>query len=293
MLYKEEELIEICQKKNISLHDIVLEDEIRVSGRSKEDILEDLHQILKVMERSATLHLKDESSTAMNLIQGFSKRLENYATSDDTLAGKDISHLMAMAFSTMETNASMGKIVAAPTAGSAGIIPAILMYYRDNFTATDDDFVNALLTSTGIGHIVGRYATFAGAEGGCQAECGAASAMGSAALVYLKGGSVKQMLSAASITIMNVLGLVCDPIGGIVEFPCGFRNASGAVNAVISADMALAGLYSVVPFEQVVMAMDKVGKSMPYTLRETGLGGIAGTQVGFEIRDEFFEKIDK
>lgn len=289
MLYKENEIIEKCENENIQIHDMVLDTEISLTKRSREDILSDLHEILNVMKRSSTLHLEEESSTTMNLIQGFSKKMLNYSKSNNTIGGEKLSKLMAMAFSTMETNASMGKIVAAPTAGSAGIIPAVIMYYNDNFDASDEELVNALLTATGIGHIVGKYGTFAGAEGGCQAECGAASAMGAAALVYLHGGTVRQIMSAASITIMNVLGLVCDPIGGIVEFPCGFRNASGATNALISADMAMAGLYSIVPFEQVVMAMNKVGKTLPATLRETGLGGIAGTNIGLDIRDRFFD----
>lgn len=290
MLYKEEQIIEKCASENISIADMVLDTEVEVSRRSKEEILSDLQDILDVMKRSATLHLEEESSTTMNLIQGFSKRMLKHSKSGKSIGGENLSHLMAMAFSTMETNASMGKIVAAPTAGSAGIIPAVLMYYRDHFEVADEKLIEGLLTATGIGHIIGRYATFAGAEGGCQAECGAASAMAAAALVYMHGGTTKQIMSAASITIMNVLGLVCDPIGGIVEFPCGFRNASGATNAIISADMALAGLYSVVPFEQVVIAMNKVGRSLPSTLRETGLGGVAATEVGLDIRDRFFDQ---
>lgn len=288
MYYKESELIACFEKTGKRISDLTLEMEASSSKRSEKDIRNDLLTMLRVMESSSSNYLKKPASTTMNLIKGFSEKLFSQSKKNGSLAGKAINELMALAFSTIETNASMGKIVAAPTAGSSGIIPACLMYYKKNFTASDEDLIDALLTATGIGHIIGRFATFAGAEGGCQAECGSAAAMASGALVFLKGGSTSQILGAAGICLMNIMGLVCDPIGGIVEFPCGYRNASGAVNAVISADMALAGLYGKVPFEQVVKAMDKVGKSLPYALRETGLGGVAGTDEGLKIRKDFF-----
>lgn len=198
---------------------------------------------------------------------------------------------MAMAFSTLELSSSMGKIVASPTAGSSGIIPAIIARYRmDDPDVSDEKLIEGLLTAVGVGKIIGRFANFSGAEGGCQAECGSAAAMASAALVYLKGGDLEQSLNAASIAVVNILGLVCDPVAGLVEYPCTFRNASGAINAILSADLALAGIKSLVPFEEVCQALNDVGESMSFRLKETALGGIAATRTGERIKKEFYEK---
>ena len=191
---------------------------------------------------------------------------------------------MAKALSTSEVNASMGKIVAAPTAGAAGIIPAALLTVKERFDLSDEDLINGLFTAAGIGLIRAKNATISGAEGGCQAECGSASAMVAAAIVELLGGDVDQALNAASFALINVMGLVCDPVAGLVEFPCIFRNASGVINALISADLALAGVKSLIPFDEVVEAMYKVGKTMPEALRETALGGVADTLTGREVK---------
>lgn len=187
---------------------------------------------------------------------------------------------MAMALSTSEVNASMGKIVAAPTAGASGILPSALFTAKEKFNLSDDDMINGLFTAAGIGEIVAKNATISGAYGGCQAECGVAAAMAAAAIVEMLGGSPETCLHASSISLINIMGLVCDPIAGLVEFPCAFRNASGVVNALISADLALAGIKSLVPFDEVVEAMYRVGKSLPDTLKETALGGLAATPTG-------------
>ncbi len=294
MFFKQEELVKYCDENNKHIYDIVLGEEVKRSQTDEESVKEKLREMVHVMEGSAMACMNEGRPTQMNLVNGYSKRINEYNKSGKSLCGDMINNLMSMAFSTIECNAAMGKIVAAPTAGSSGILPAVLMEYkRQHPDVTEDDFVNALLTATGIGQIIGRYASFAGADGGCQAECGSASAMAAAALVELQGGTIEQICNAARITILNILGLVCDPIGGIVEYPCGFRNASGAVNAYISADMAMANAFSVVPFEQVTMAMGEVGRALPSALRETGLGGVAGTPVGVKIRDEFFNKVKK
>lgn len=290
MIYIQKDLVLYCEENGKTLADIVLEDEVKFSKRSAEELRQELGDMLDVMERSATYFLESSSHTTMNLITGFTEKLENYSKTGKGILSGEMIHLLAMAFSTMEMNASMGKIVAAPTAGAAGIVPASLMFYKQKHGATKDELIDGLLTATGVGQIIGRYANFAGAEGGCQAECGSAGAMAAGALVHMHGGNTNQILTAASIALLNVMGLVCDPIGGIVEFPCGFRNASGATNALISAEMALAGLISKVPFEQVAGAMKEVGDALPTSLRETGLGGIAGTDVGVKIREEFFKK---
>lgn len=289
MIYNAEELILYCEENNKSLADIVVEDEIKNSGDSEEVIKAKLLEMLKVMEGSANKYLEEGSKTSLGMIDGFAKMAYEYAEKGDSLLGKENVKGMAMAFSTLEFSSTMGKIVASPTAGSSGIIPAALFRYKLDNEVTDEEMVEALLVSVGIGLIVGKYATFAGAEGGCQAECGSASAMAAGALVYLKGGNISQMLHAASITLVNILGLVCDPIAGLVEYPCTFRNASGVVNAILSADLALAGIKSLVPFEEVVQAMGEVGKTMSYTLKETSLGGLAATKTGNKIKEEFFK----
>lgn len=292
MLFKEEQLIDYCDKENKRIYDIVLEDEVKRSGRTKEEILNDIYAIIDVMEESSQAYLNKEGTTTMNLVRGYSKKLEDFSNSGKALIGPGLVHLMAMAFSTIETNAAMGKIVAAPTAGASGIIPAILMYYKQTHPeVTKEQLAHAILTGTGVGLIIGKYATFAGAEGGCQAECGSAAAIGAGVLVELQGGTIKEIFNAASIALLNIMGLVCDPIGGIVEFPCGFRNASGAMNSFISADMSMAGAFSVVPFDQVAIAMGEVGRALPNTLRETGLGGVAISPVGCRINEEFKKKI--
>ena len=224
--------------------------------------------------------LNNDVVSVSGLIGGEAKKVIEYKNSNETICGNTINEAMAMALSTSEVNASMGKIVAAPTAGASGILPSALFTAKEKFNLSDDDMINGLFTAAGIGEIVAKNATISGAYGGCQAECGVAAAMAAAAIVEMLGGSPETCLHASSISLINIMGLVCDPIAGLVEFPCAFRNASGVVNALISADLALAGIKSLVPFDEVVEAMYRVGKSLPDTLKETALGGLAATPTG-------------
>ncbi len=290
MIYTAKELIEYCNENNKSIADIVLQEEIDKSGKTEDEVIGKLKEMLDVMEKSANKFLKEESKTALGMIDGFAKIAYDYSKNSKPLIGEKNTLAMAMAFSTLEFSSSMGKIVASPTAGSSGIIPAALFRYKAENEVTDENMINALLTAVGIGQIIGRYSTFAGAEGGCQAECGSASAMASAALVYLRGGTIEESLHAASITFVNILGLVCDPIAGLVEYPCTFRNASGVINAIASADLALSGIKSLVPFDEVVQAVDEVGKSMSFRLKETSLGGLAVTKTGEKIKEKFYNE---
>jgi L-serine dehydratase len=198
---------------------------------------------------------------------------------------------VAASMAVLEVNASMGKIVAAPTAGSSGILPGALISVGEDFKKNDDDICKALFTASAVGYIITRNATVSGAEGGCQAETGAAAAMASAAIVEMLGGTAEEALAAAAITIKNILGLVCDPVAGLVEVPCVKRNAIGTANALISADMALAGIKSVIPFDEVVEAMYKVGRSLPSSLKETSLGGLATTPTGIKLKNEILGNI--
>jgi len=196
---------------------------------------------------------------------------------------------MARAISSSEVNAAMGKIVACPTAGSCGILPAAILSAGEKLNKSEDELVQALFTAAGVGIIIAKNATMAGAEGGCQAECGSAAAMASAAVVEMMGGTVEQALDAAAIVIKNILGLVCDPVAGLVEVPCAKRNIAGTVSALTTADLAICGVKSKIPFDEVVWAMYKVGKQLPSELKETALGGIAITPTGLRLKKEIFK----
>lgn len=275
-----EDLIRLCREKNAKIYQIVLEKESDISGYSEEEIRSKMNENLNVMKASSKNALNCEIKSVGGLIGGDAMKMAKYANSKMTICGDMINTAMAKALSTSEINASMGKIVAAPTAGASGIIPAALLTAKEKFNLSDEDVINGLLTASGVGEIVAKNATVSGAYGGCQAECGVAAAMSAAALVEMLGGSTENCLDAASFALINIMGLVCDPIAGLVEFPCALRNASGVVNALISADLALAGVRCIVPFDEVVEAMYKVGKSLPSTLKETALGGLATTPTG-------------
>ncbi len=271
------ELLKLCEEKNATIYDMVIEKEMDATGLSREEVLDKMKGTLEVMTSSATAGLNNELISNSGLTGGNSKRVEDYRKKGNTLTGEFVTSAIAMALSTSEVNASMGRICAAPTAGASGILPSTILSARDKLNLTDDMLINGLYTSAGVGQIVARIATVSGAEGGCQAECGVAAAMGAAAIVEMSGGSPEQALNAAGFALANILGLVCDPIGGLVEFPCNLRNASGVVNGLISADMALAGVQAPIPFDEIVEAMYKVGQALPETLRETALGGLAAT----------------
>ncbi len=238
-------------------------------------IREKLSSSFEVMRESAKSAVENPMKTVGGMIEGDSKRMDEYTKSKNTLCGEIINSAMTRALSCSEVNASMGRICAAPTAGSCGIVPAVLLTCEQYLPIDERAINDAMLTASGIGVVIATNATVAGAEGGCQAECGAAAAMAAAAAVQLMGGTPKQSLNAAAIALKNVMGLVCDPIAGLVESPCAKRNASGAVNAMISADMSMAGIVSAVPFDEVVDAMYRVGRMLPMQLRETALGGVA------------------
>ncbi|WP_455088945.1 L-serine ammonia-lyase, iron-sulfur-dependent, subunit alpha [Peptoanaerobacter stomatis] len=293
MQYTAKDIIKECNDRNIHLYHLAIEDEMNKNNVSEEYIRVEFYKMLDVMGKSSSNFLEKESVTNMGMIDGFAKKMNDYYKKGKSFCGDDVTRAMAMAFSTIEVNASMGKIVAAPTAGASGILPAAFMSAKIKFDLDKDTLINGLLTSSFIGKIIGKYFTFAGAEGGCQAECGSAASMASAGLVQMLGGSVEQCFHAGSFALLNVMGLVCDPVAGLVEYPCAFRNSSGVINAMLCADMALADVKSVVPFEEVMKAANIVGSALPLSLRETGIGGIAGTETACNIRNVYFSKFDK
>ncbi|NMB28095.1 MAG: L-serine ammonia-lyase, iron-sulfur-dependent, subunit alpha [Tissierellia bacterium] len=284
MFNKGTELLNLCKKQNKKIYEIVIEKEMNDANISYEELMDKMTLVLDTMINSSNSALDKEIISISRLTGGNAKKMENYKNQNKTISGDLITSAMARALSTSEVNASMGRIVAAPTAGASGILPSALITTKERFNLSDEDMIHGLFTAAGIGEIVAKNATISGAEGGCQAECGVASSMAAAAIIEMVGGDVEASLNAASFALINILGLVCDPVSGLVEFPCALRNASGVANALISADLAMAGIKSLIPFDEVVDAMYKVGKAMPETLRETALGGVAATPTGEKLK---------
>lgn len=282
------ELLEVCKERNISIWEYTLEEEAKATGLTREQVFEKMRKSLQVMQAAAERGLNNKISSVSGLIGGDAYRLNQYAKTEKTLTGNFMVMAMARALSSSEVNAAMGKIVAAPTAGSCGIMPAVIISAGERLGLSEDEMVKGLFAATGIGIIIAKNATTAGAEGGCQAECGSAAAMASAGVVEMMGGTPDQALNAAAIVFKNILGLVCDPIAGLVEVPCAKRNAAGAVSALTTADMVMAGVVSKIPFDETVEAMYRVGKQMPAELRETALGGLAITETGLRLQRQVF-----
>lgn len=280
------ELLDLCEEKGKKISDIVLEKDMATMKLSSEEVIAKMAETLNVMQSSATAGLDEEIISLSGLTGGNAKKMEDYRKNNEPISGTFIGATMAKAFSTSEVNASMGKICAAPTAGASGILPAAMLAAKEKLDLNDDQLIAGLFNSSAIGQIVSKNATVSGAEGGCQAECGVAAAMAASAIVEMAGGSPKQSLDAAGFALTNIMGLVCDPIAGLVEYPCALRNASGVINALISADMALAEVQSLVPFDEVVEALYQVGKALPEALRETALGGLAISETGQKLTND-------
>lgn len=283
-----EELIKICEENSISLSEYAIRREMEDRDISREEVLSKMQRTLDAMRSAAKEAREKEVYSVSGLIGGDAYKMQNYLKEGKSLSGNTMVLAMAMALSSSEVNASMGKIVACPTAGSCGILPAVILSAGEKLNKNDDELINGLFAAAAVGMIIGRNATFSGAEGGCQAECGSAAAMASAAIVELMGGSVKMSLDAAAIVFKNILGLVCDPVAGLVEIPCAKRNASGAISALCTADMVMAGIESKIPFDDALSAMYKVGREMPASLRETALGGVAITKAGLKLKKKVF-----
>jgi L-serine dehydratase len=285
-----EELLEVCKKYHISLSEYAIRFEVEEKGLTRDEVIEKMRKNLKVMISAANEGMEKEVYSVSGLIGGDAFKIYNYVKKETTLTGNVTNMAMAMALSSSEVNASMGKIVACPTAGSCGILPAVILSAGKKLDIDEERLLSGLFAAAAVGMIIGLNATLSGAEGGCQAECGSASAMGAAAVVEMMGGTPEMSLDAAAIVLKNVLGLVCDPVAGLVEIPCAKRNAQGAITALCMADMVMAGVTSKIPFDDTVSAMYKVGKSLPETLRETALGGVADTKEGKRLKEQVFGK---
>ena len=277
------ELLELCDKKKMSISDVMKIRECDESTSSKEEIINKMKRVLEIMRDSSTLPINTPIKSMGGLIGGEAKKLSEYQNQEKNIGGPVLSKAIMYAMAVLECNASMGLIVAAPTAGSSGVVPGLLLAMQDIYSFSDEKILDALFTAGAIGYLAMRNATVAGAVGGCQAEMGVAAAMAAAGAVELIGGSPAQCLDAASTVLMNMLGLVCDPVGGLVEYPCQNRNASGVANALVAAELTMAGIKQLIPFDEMLETMYKVGKRMPVELRETALGGCAVTKSACDV----------
>lgn len=263
----------------------VLEDDCRDRGADSGESWARMSTLWQAMGRAVQEYDPDRRS-ASGLVGGAGSLMEQ---GESSLCGPFVRQVIAAALKTGECNACMGCIVAAPTAGASGVMPAVLLPTQEKLGLSDEDMIQALYVAAGFGQVIATRASISGAEGGCQAEIGSASAMAAAALVSLQGGTPEQMAHACAMAIKNLLGLVCDPVAGLVEIPCVKRNVIGAMNALSCAEMALAGIRSAIPCDEVIDAMRAVGDCLPAALRETGQGGLAATPTGRRIAQQFMK----
>ena len=281
------ELCQAAERAGETISRAVLSDQAQVLEMEEGALYEQMSARLRIMEESARTGMDPALRSASGLSGGDGAKMERYAQTGG-VAGAFFNGAVARALAVSECNAAMGKIVAAPTAGSCGILPGAVLSVLEAGRCTREQAVMSLFTAGGIGMVIGSQATLAGAEGGCQAECGSAAAMAAAALVELGGGTPAQAGHACAIALKNQLGLVCDPVAGLVEVPCVKRNAAGVVIALSAAEMALAGIESRIPVDECVSAMYQVGCSLPASLRETAQGGLAATPTGLRLKREIF-----
>lgn len=271
------ELLALCQKKKLPISEVMRQREILLGETTAEIVDQRMDRVLEIMKDAAFSPIKDPVISMGGLIGGEARKLCEFHDLGKSLCGNVLGKGITYAMATLETNASMGLIVASPTAGSAGIVPGMMLALQEFYGFSDKKIRQALFNAGAIGYLAMRNATVAGAVGGCQAEVGIASAMAASAAVELLGGTPLQCTYAASTVLMNMLGLVCDPVGGLVEYPCQNRNAAGVSNALIAAEMSLAGIPQFIPLDEMIDAMYTVGKKLPAELRETALGGCAAT----------------
>lgn len=272
---KAAELLSLCKEYDKPISQIMMDRECEMTEKPLDEIRSRMAVSLQIMKDATKEAINQPSQSMGGLIGGESRKLSDLQSSGKNIAGNLLSKAIAYSMGVLEVNASMGLIVAAPTAGSSGVIPGVLLALQEEYDFTDDQIIDALFTCSAIGYLAMLNATVAGAVGGYQAEIGVAAAMAAAAVVELMGGTPEQCTDAASTVLMNMLGLVCDPVGGLVEYPCQNRNASGASNAIVAAEISLAGIHQLIPLDEMMDIMYTVGKKLPAELRETALGGCA------------------
>lgn len=288
MFYTIQELVAQAEQEfDGSISELMIATEIETSGRSRDEILALMTRNLEVMLASIQHGMTGDKSRS-GLTGGDAQKLDHYINSGKTLSDTTILTAARNAIAVNESNAQMGLVCATPTAGSAGCVPAVLATAIDKLSLTQPQQLDFLFIAGAFGLVIANNASISGAEGGCQAEVGSAAAMASAALVCAAGGTADQASQACAIVIKNLLGLICDPVAGLVEVPCVKRNAMGASFALVAADMALAGIASKIPTDEVIQAMYQVGQAMPSAFRETAEGGLAATPTGKRLKAEIF-----
>lgn len=281
------ELVELAKQKNKKISEIMIEQEMEVTGKSREAIIKKMDENLAVMEKAVEKGIAGVHSHS-GLTGGDAVLLQKYIEKGNFLSGATILDAVSKAVATNEVNAAMGTICATPTAGSAGVVPGTLFAVKNKLHPTREEMVRFLFTAGAFGFVVANNAFISGAAGGCQAEVGSAAGMAAAAIVEMAGGTPEQCAHAMAITLKNMIGLVCDPVAGLVEVPCVKRNAMGAANAMVAADMALAGIKSRIPCDEVIDAMYRVGQQMPTALKETARGGLADTPTARKLEAKIF-----
>lgn len=276
------EIKDIAEEYQVPFWRVVIEDDMRERNVSYEESFATMRGMYRAMKEADSSY-DGNLRSASGLAGGDGAKLEEFKKKENRLIGDFLTEVMEKAVKMSESNACMRRIVAAPTAGSCGVIPAVLLTYENQREVSEERLVEALFVAAGIGEVLAESASISGAEGGCQAEIGSASAMAAGAVVYLEGGSNEEMVHAAALALKNMLGLTCDPVGGLVEVPCVKRNVSGAVNAIVSSQMAMAGIRSAIQPDEVIDSMRRIGKLLPSCLRETGQEGLAITPTAMEV----------
>lgn len=276
------EILDYCEQNNRKFYEAIMDDDCQERTVTEEESKKQMYVMWDAMLLASTTYEGNRKS-ASGLVGGQGLLMREYVNRGESLCGDFLGQVIAQALEMGESNACMKRIVAAPTAGSCGVLPAILIPYYKTYNVSHEAIIESLYVAAGIGQVIAARAFIAGAAGGCQAEIGAASAMAAGAMTSLKGGTSEQIVTASAIALKCLLGLVCDPVAGLVEVPCVKRNATGAVNALTAADMALAGITSAIPADQVIDAMREVGEKMHPSLRETGKGGLAATPAAIDF----------
>lgn len=284
MYHSVKDLVELSDKENKPMWRIIMEEDARQRQVSEESSFENMRQMYIAM-KSADKQYDGSMRSASGLAGGDGEKLHSYNQTGRNIAGPYLSLVMEKAVKMGESNACMKRIVAAPTAGSCGVIPAVFIAYEEVYHIFEDRMVEAMFISAGIGAVIAENASIAGASGGCQAEIGSASAMAAAGLTFLMGGDNDKISTAVALSLKNMLGLTCDPVCGLVEVPCIKRNSAGAVNAVTSVQLAMAGIRSAIPADEVIDSMRRIGNAMPKCLKETSEGGLAITETALRIKE--------
>lgn len=288
-----EQIITCCQEDQVTIGQLMLNEQVKETGKSRDETFKQMADYYGIMKEAVHRGIHEPVPSRSGLTGGDAVRVHQYMSSGETALGTDACTALAYALSVSEVNASMGRIIATPTAGSCGIIPGVFVSTQERFGWDDEHLVMGLFSAGAIGYVIANNSFISGAEGGCQAEVGSAIGMAAGALTELRGGTPEQAVHAVGLALKNSLGLICDPVGGLVEIPCIVRNGFGAVTALAASDMALAGVRSVIPSDEVIGVMLEVGTAMPSKYRETAKGGLAQTPTGQKILKDVYSKEGK